>query len=76
MSCVKPTTAQTCAMAWATDANAFVCSYVLNPDPTGQELSGAYYTGAAPIVEQQLAKGGIRLAAYLNTIVTGSPGTI
>ncbi|KAJ1303934.1 hypothetical protein OPQ81_008345 [Rhizoctonia solani] len=74
LSCVNPSTAQTCALAWATDGNALVCSYVLKTDPTGQELSGTYYTGAYPLVEQQIAKGGIRLAAYLNTIVTGSSG--
>lgn len=50
--------AQTCATAWATDANAFDCSYVLNPIPAANsELSGAYYTGAAPIIQQQIAKG-------------------
>ncbi|CAE6442063.1 unnamed protein product [Rhizoctonia solani] len=74
LSCVNPSTAQTCALAWATDGNALVCSYVLKTDPTSQELSGTYYTGAYPLVEQQVAKGGIRLAAYLNTIVTGSSG--
>ncbi|KAG8695624.1 hypothetical protein FRC09_009027 [Ceratobasidium sp. 395] len=74
LSCVSPSTAQTCSLAWASDANAIVCSYVLKTDPTGKELSGTYYTGALPLVEQQIAKGGIRLAAYLNMIVTGSTG--
>ncbi|KAG8997158.1 hypothetical protein FRB90_012567 [Tulasnella sp. 427] len=58
LSCSDITQAQTCATAWASDANAFDCSYVLNPIPTGQELSGAYYTGAAPIIQMQIAKGG------------------
>ncbi|KAG8780676.1 hypothetical protein FRC12_022705 [Ceratobasidium sp. 428] len=74
LSCVSPSTAQTCSLSWASDANAIVCSYVLKTDPTGKELSGTYYTGALPLVEQQIAKGGIRLAAYLNMIVTGSTG--
>ncbi|KAF8752818.1 S1/P1 Nuclease [Rhizoctonia solani] len=73
LSCVNPSTAQTCALTWATDGNALVCSYVLKTDPTGKELSGTYYTGAYPLVEQQIAKGGVRLAAYLNTIVTAVP---
>ncbi|QRV81262.1 S1/P1 nuclease [Ceratobasidium sp. AG-Ba] len=82
LSCVDPSTAQTCSLAWASDANAIVCSYVLKTDPSGKELSTTYYTGALPLVEQQIAKGellhiadcGIRLAAYLNMIVTGSTG--
>ncbi|KAG8917162.1 hypothetical protein FRC01_002632 [Tulasnella sp. 417] len=56
-SCSDITQAQACATAWATDANALVCSYVLNPNPAAQELSGAYYTGAAPIIQMQIAKG-------------------
>ncbi|KAG8887297.1 hypothetical protein FRB99_004290, partial [Tulasnella sp. 403] len=75
LSCSDITTAQTCATAWAADGNSFDCSYVLNPIPaSGAELSGAYYTGAAPIIQQQIAKGGVRLAAWLNKIYTGSTG--
>ncbi|KAG8918485.1 hypothetical protein FRC01_001834 [Tulasnella sp. 417] len=57
LSCLDITQAQACATAWASDGNALVCSYVLNPNPAGQELSGAYYTGAAPIIQMQIAKG-------------------
>lgn len=74
LSCSDITQAQTCATAWASDANALDCSYVLNPIPAGQELSGTYYTGAAPIIQMQIAKGGVRLAAWLNRIFTGSTG--
>ncbi|KAG8852522.1 hypothetical protein FRB96_008617 [Tulasnella sp. 330] len=65
---------ETCATTWAVDANAYVCSYVLKTDETDKECSGAYYTGAAPIIQEQIAKGGIRLAAWLNMIYTGSTG--
>ncbi|KAG9041209.1 hypothetical protein FS837_012548 [Tulasnella sp. UAMH 9824] len=61
LSCSDITQAQVeaaCSTAWATDANAFVCSYVLNPNPAGQELNGTYYNGAAPVIQMQIAKGG------------------
>lgn len=60
------------SMLWARDANAFVCSTVL-PNGTdavfGKELSGAYYETAIPVVTQQIAKAGLRLAAWLDAIV-------
>jgi hypothetical protein len=74
--CTDPDTPAKCALRWAKDSNQYVCSYVLQSDPSGLELSGDYYEGAAPIIEQQLAKGGIRLAAYLNMIHIGEPGKI
>ena len=60
------------AMLWANDANAFVCTTVI---PNGadavrnQELSGAYYDTAIPVVTKQTAKAGFRLAAWLDAIV-------
>lgn len=74
LSCSDITQAQACSTAWAADANSFVCSYVLNPNPAGQELNGTYYNGAAPIIQMQIAKGGVRLAAWLNKIFAGSTG--
>ncbi|KAF2666157.1 hypothetical protein BT63DRAFT_51125 [Microthyrium microscopicum] len=64
------------AMVWARDTNALVCTKVI-PDgpPTGQELDGAYYTSVVPTVEEQIAKAGYRLAAWLNLIATGSEGS-
>lgn len=56
---------------WASDANGFVCSYVLQGGVTavqGKDLSGAYYEGAVPIFSEQIAKGGYRLATWLNMI--------
>ncbi|KAF3920569.1 hypothetical protein ABW20_dc0110672 [Dactylellina cionopaga] len=60
-----------CPKAWAQDANRFVCSDVLPDGPdavAGTDLSGEYYEKAAPIVRQQLAKGGYRLGLWLNKI--------
>lgn len=69
--------AQGSAMSWASDANTFVCSDALHDGKTaydGAELSGDYYNNAIPIINEQIAKGGYRLAAWLNLIVTGSTG--
>lgn len=52
--------AQGTAMAWASDANAFVCSAALKNGETaydGMELNGTYYTTAQPIFSEQIAKG-------------------
>lgn len=65
------------AMSWATDGNSYVCSYVLNKGESyveDNDLGGTYYQNAIPIFSEQIAKGGYRLAAWLNLIVTGSTG--
>ncbi|KAF2637735.1 hypothetical protein P280DRAFT_492149 [Massarina eburnea CBS 473.64] len=65
------------AVVWATDANSYVCTTVLPEGEDavqGQELQGAYYDAAIPVVQVQVAKAGYRLAAWLNLIVTGSTG--
>jgi len=65
------------AMHWATDANAYICSTVLpngEEEVEGEELSGAYYDSAIPVVQLQIAKAGFRLAAWLNLVVTGKTG--
>ena len=69
--------AQGTALTFAQDANTFVCSYVLKGGESaveGKDLGGDYYESAIPIFTQQIAKGGYRLAAWLNLIVTGSTG--
>jgi S1/P1 Nuclease len=69
--------AQGSSMIWAQDANTFVCSTVM---PNGvssvenKDLSGAYYQGAIPVIDELLARAGYRLAAWLNLIFTGSTG--
>ena len=63
--------AQASAMVWAKDANKYVCSVVV---PKGwsavenQELYPTYYDSAVDTVELQIAKGGYRLAAWLDAI--------
>lgn len=59
------------ALVWASDANAFVCSKVL---PDGAEplekgdLYPEYYDDVIGTIEMQIAKGGVRLAAWLDAI--------
>ncbi|KAF7303550.1 putative nuclease S1 precursor [Mycena indigotica] len=59
------------ATAWAADANALVCTVVM---PNGVaalqqgDLFPTYYNGVVPTVELQIAKGGYRLADWLNKI--------
>lgn len=72
VSCVDISTASDCALEWAQDANAYNCQYVLKTDESGKELDGNYYTGAEPIIELQLAKGGYRLGAYLNALAAAA----
>ena len=65
------------AIHWAQDANAYVCSNALKGGESAvenKELSGTYYNNAVPVFNMQIAKGGYRLAAWLNLIVTGSTG--
>jgi len=50
-------------MAWASEANAFVCSTVLKGGVTAvkdKELDGAYYKAAIPVFELQIARAGYR----------------
>jgi hypothetical protein len=72
VACSDIGTASTCALDWATDSNVLNCQYVLKVDETGKELSGAYYTNAVPYIELQIAKGGYRLATWLNAIAAAS----
>ena len=67
---IPPTAAEECMLSWAADSNALICTYVLTNDIAGEELSGAYFEGAKPIIEVQIAKGGYRLAAFLNKLAT------
>lgn len=66
------TQSKACALSWAQDANAINCQYVLKVDETGQELSGSYYDGAKPYIELQIAKGGYRLAAWINALAAAA----
>ncbi|KAG8529470.1 uncharacterized protein KY384_006107 [Bacidia gigantensis] len=73
LSCSNIKTASACALAWAQDANAFNCQYVLKTDENGKELDGTYYTGAEPIIEIQIAKAGYRLGDWINKMAAANP---
>lgn len=67
----------TTTMTWVQEANSYVCSTVLAKGLNYVEdtdLSGAYYTTALPVFDEQIARAGYRLAAWLNLIAAGSTG--
>lgn len=60
-----------CPMIWATETNRLNCDFVFKNGVewlTDHDLGGEYYKGAAPVVEAQILKAGIRLAAWLNAL--------
>ncbi|CAK4033102.1 nuclease PA3 [Lecanosticta acicola] len=64
--------AKTTALSWATDANAYVCSVVM-PDGAQEledeaDLYPSYYDGITDTIELQIAKGGYRLAKWLDAV--------
>jgi hypothetical protein len=63
----------TSSMRWASDANAYVCTVVM-PDGAAALQTGDlypdYYNSAIGTIELQIAKGGYRLANWLNMIYT------
>ncbi|CAG8919260.1 unnamed protein product [Penicillium salamii] len=63
--------AVTSAMRWASDANAFVCTVVMPGGASALQegdLYPTYYNSAIGTIELQIAKGGYRLANWLNMI--------
>lgn len=59
-------------IAWATQANAYVCSTVLKGGQSAVEkgdLGTTYYESAVPVIEVQIGRAGVRLAAWLDAIV-------
>lgn len=63
------------SMTWANEANSYICSNVLAQGEDYVEendLGGTYYENAVPVIELQIARGGYRLAAWLDLIATGS----
>ena len=58
-----------CALEWAEESNALVCSYVLKDDVVGlqgRDLGGVYYEGATGIIDEQIRKGGRRLGMWVD----------
>ena len=74
VQCRDVAVARRCALLWAQDANLINCLYVLGVNETGRELGGAYYEGARPWIELQIAKGGYRLGAWLNAVAGAVAG--
>ena len=70
--CTNLADPNSCGIEWATEANSLVCAYVLAPGlpwVKDNDLGrGEYYEGAAPVVELQIARAGVRLAAWVNAI--------
>ncbi|EWC45905.1 hypothetical protein DRE_04912 [Drechslerella stenobrocha 248] len=73
-SCLNVSDVQECALQWANESNAYICSYVLAGEVEGKELGGDYADGAVPIIERMIAAAGYRLAGWLNMIVCGRDG--
>lgn len=60
-----------CGIEWAAESNKLVCQYVLAPGldwVKDNDLGGEYYEGAVDVVELQIARAGVRLAAWVNAI--------
>jgi hypothetical protein len=58
-------------LSWAQQVNAFVCQYVLRGGTAavaGKELSGDYFEGAVPIVDELVLLAGQRLGLWINAM--------
>jgi hypothetical protein len=67
-----------CATLWAKETNRLNCDYVLKRDIDwleNHDLGGDYYDGAAPIVNEQIYKAGVRLATWINTLAAQRPSS-
>ena len=62
---------QKCIMEWATESNRLNCVVVFNRGIdylTSEDLGGEYYEEAAPVIEEQIFKAGVRLAGWINAL--------
>jgi hypothetical protein len=67
--CVDINTPQKCALVWAGEANAHVCDFVLKDYPFQEtSLGDDYFNGAVPIVDELIAKAGVRLGKWINAL--------
>lgn len=73
-SCQDIQNSETCALLWASESNKLSCDYVFAKDPTNKEIRDDFYPDWVPTLQRQIAKGGVRLAAWLNVIFTGTDG--
>lgn len=69
--CSDVSTAQKCALRWASEANCRICTHVLQPSVEWLEendLGDEYFDAAVPVVMEMLGKAGVRLGAWLNAL--------
>ncbi|TPX69426.1 hypothetical protein SpCBS45565_g02401 [Spizellomyces sp. 'palustris'] len=71
-----------CPLDWATDSNEFNCGAVWDKallagtgTSTANDLAGEYYQKTYQIVRKQIAKGGYRLAKFMDIILAGQPAS-
>ncbi|KAI0321224.1 nuclease Le1 [Amylostereum chailletii] len=57
-----------CPLVWATEANKYDCSNVFDYTDGDDLCTGSYYTSAMTVIDEQIAKQGYRLAAWLDAV--------
>jgi hypothetical protein len=79
--CADVANPDSCTLAWAHEVNRYVCSAVLKPLASNgiewyeiTDLSKAYYTATAPLVEHLVGTAGVRLAGWLEAMVAQAQG--
>jgi len=75
ISCIDITDAENCALEWAQDSNALVCTQVV-PDGVSAvekgDLADTYGPDNEETVSRQIAKGGYRLAKWLDALAAAA----
>jgi hypothetical protein len=73
--CADMSAPDKCSLAWAREANTYVCSTAMKESVDwleSNDLSKEYYDEAAPVVEYLIGKAGLRLAAFIEAMVPAS----
>ncbi|KAI0031646.1 nuclease Le1 [Vararia minispora EC-137] len=70
LSCIATSalTGTSCPLTWAQEANTFNCIDVFNFTKGEDLCTGTYFNNAIPVIDEQLAKQGFRLAAWLDAV--------
>jgi hypothetical protein len=71
VECTDITNPQTYLKQWAKETNQLNCAIGFKrglPYLTSEDLAGAYYHDAVPIIGEQIFKAGVRLAAWTNKL--------
>jgi len=61
-----------CPIVWARESNVYGCSNVFDFVQGTNLCKGTYFETNIPVINEQIAKQGYRLAAWLNVIFDGS----